>query len=39
MKLSIIIPTYNVEKYISNCLNSLLSQKLSDDEQENIYSL
>ena len=25
-KLSIIIPVYNIEKYISNCLNSILSQ-------------
>lgn len=34
MKLSIIVPMYNVEKYIGNCLNTLLNQKISDDEYE-----
>lgn len=31
-KLSIIIPVYNIEKYISNCLNSILSQPFQDFE-------
>lgn len=34
MKLSIIIPVYNVEKYIASCLNSLLNQDLKSDEYE-----
>lgn len=32
MKISIIIPLYNVEKYVSNCLESLLKQTLLDFE-------
>ena len=32
LKLSIIIPIYNVEKYIKDCLNSILSQKTNDFE-------
>ena len=27
MKISIIVPAYNVEKYIKKCLNSLINQK------------
>ena len=31
-KLSIIIPVYNIEEYISNCLNTILSQPFRDFE-------
>ena len=31
-KISVIVPVYNVEKYISACLNSILRQSLSDIE-------
>lgn len=31
-KLSIIIPVYNVEKYLSKCLNSILRQTYQDYE-------
>ena len=31
-KISIIIPVYNTEKYLSRCLNSLQQQTLSDIE-------
>lgn len=31
-KLSIIVPVYNVEKYLDECVNSLLSQTLEDIE-------
>lgn len=34
MKLSIIVPMYNVEKYIDNCIKSLLRQNISEDEYE-----
>ena len=34
MKLSIIIPLYNKEKYIDRCLKSLLSQDISPEEYE-----
>lgn len=34
MKLSIIIPMYNAEKYIENCLKSLLNQDFSFGEYE-----
>lgn len=34
MKLSIIIPVYNVEKHISRCLESLFNQDLNEDEYE-----
>ena len=32
MKLSVIVPVYNVEKYLAECLDSLLAQTLSDME-------
>lgn len=32
MKFSIIVPVYNVEKYISKCLKSILNQSLEDFE-------
>lgn len=32
--LSIIIPVYNVERYIRECLGSIFRQGLSDDEFE-----
>lgn len=32
MKVSVIVPVYNVEKYIDRCLNSLLNQTLDDIE-------
>ena len=32
VKVSIIVPVYNVEKYISRCLNSLINQTLDDIE-------
>ena len=31
-KVSIIVPVYNVEKYIDKCLNSLVNQTLKDRE-------
>ena len=31
-KISIIVPIYNVEKYLSRCLDSLLTQTLTDFE-------
>ena len=34
MKLSILIPLYNKEKYIERCLKSLLDQDVSLDEYE-----
>lgn len=34
MKLSIVIPVYNVEKYIEKCLNSCVNQDLSKDDYE-----
>ena len=32
MKLSIIVPIYNVEPYLEACLDSLLSQTIGDFE-------
>lgn len=34
MKLSVIVPVYNVEMYIKECLDSLIQQSLSDEEYE-----
>ena len=34
LKLSIIIPVYNVEKYIEVCIESLYKQNISEDEFE-----
>lgn len=34
MKLSIIVPVYNVEKYIRLCFDSILNQNLNDDDYE-----
>lgn len=31
-KISIIVPVYNVEKYLSKCLNSLINQTLAELE-------
>lgn len=32
MKVSVIVPVYNVEKYIKKCLNSLVNQTLDEVE-------
>lgn len=32
IKVSIIVPVYNVEKYLERCINSILTQELSDFE-------
>ena len=32
MKISIIVPVYNVEQYLAECLESLVSQDMSDYE-------
>ena len=32
MELSIIVPVYNVEKYLDKCLNSLVNQTMKDYE-------
>lgn len=32
MKVSVLVPIYNVEKYLSKCLESLCSQTLQDME-------
>ena len=31
-KISIIVPVYNVEKYLSECLDSIVNQTLKDIE-------
>ncbi len=33
-KLSFILPCYNVERYIADCLNSIYDQDLPEDEFE-----
>jgi glycosyltransferase involved in cell wall biosynthesis len=33
MKLSIIVPVYNVEKYVERCIRSIMSQKLSSNDE------
>ena len=37
MKLSIIIPVYNVEQYIRSCVESVFAQGVNDDEFEVIF--
>ncbi|HCK3506152.1 TPA: glycosyltransferase, partial [Enterococcus faecium] len=32
VKISVIVPCYNVEKYIDECINSLINQTLKDIE-------
>ena len=32
MRLSVVIPVYNAEKYIETCLNSIIPQLTEDDE-------
>ena len=32
VKVSVIVPVYNVEKYLERCLNSILKQTLTDIE-------
>ena len=32
VKVSVIVPVYNVEKYLSNCLDTLVNQTLKDIE-------
>jgi len=32
MKVSIVIPVYNVEKYLKNCLDSVMAQQFRDFE-------
>jgi len=34
IKISLIIPVYNVEKYLEKCLNSCVNQDISDEEYE-----
>ena len=34
LKLSIVIPAYNVEKYIANCIDSCLRQDIPQNEYE-----
>jgi glycosyltransferase involved in cell wall biosynthesis len=37
MKLSIITCTYNSEKYIQECINSVIAQNLDKDDYEHIF--
>ncbi|WP_195450168.1 glycosyltransferase [Bacteroides nordii] len=39
MKLSIIIPVYNVEKYILRCIDSCINQHCLDSDYEIIITL
>lgn len=32
IKVSVIVPVYNAEKYLNNCLDSLLAQSLNEIE-------
>ena len=32
MKLSVIVPMYNSEKYIERCINSIINQEMKDIE-------
>jgi glycosyltransferase involved in cell wall biosynthesis len=34
LKLSIVVPVYNAEKYLNRCIDSLLNQDLDDDDYE-----
>ena len=34
IKISVIVPVYNVEKFLSTCLESILDQGLSEQEYE-----
>jgi glycosyltransferase involved in cell wall biosynthesis len=34
MRLSVIVPVYNVEAYLAKCLDSLLCQGIASDEYE-----
>src|SRR5690554_3713943 len=34
IKISLIIPVYNVEKYLEKCLNSCMNQDISEEEYE-----
>jgi glycosyltransferase involved in cell wall biosynthesis len=36
-KISIIIPCYNVEKYIERCIDSLINQTMNLDQMEFIF--
>ena len=33
-KISVIIPVYNVEKYLERCINSVINQELEEAEKE-----
>ena len=34
IKVSIVVPVYNVEKYLNRCIDSILSQTMSEEEYE-----